>query len=66
MKFKTKIIIFSLLILVLSISAVSAHENITIDETTASAIKIEVVNTEIGNDHFVIQGVSAYNIPKGE
>ncbi len=42
------------------------NENITVDETTASAIKVEVVNTEIGNDHFVIQGVSAYNIPKGE
>ena len=42
------------------------NENISVDETTASAIKIEVVNTEIGNDHFVIQGVSAYNIPKGE
>ncbi len=42
------------------------NENITLDETTASAIKLEVVNTQIGNDHFVIQGVSAYNIPKGE
>ncbi|MEE0939144.1 hypothetical protein, partial [Methanobrevibacter sp.] len=31
MKFKTKIIIFSLLILLLSISAASAHENIIAD-----------------------------------
>ena len=42
------------------------NDNITVEETTASAIKLEVVNTQIGNDHFVIQGVSAYNIPKGE
>ena len=45
MKFKTKIIIFSLLILVLSISAVSAHENITIDGNDA-------VNDIIGINHF--------------
>ncbi len=38
------------------------NENITVEETTATAIKIEIVNTEIGNNHFIIQGVSAYNI----
>lgn len=38
------------------------NENIAVEETTATAIKIQIVNTEIGNDHFVIQGVSAYNI----
>ena len=37
------------------------NENIVIEETTATAIKIQIVNTEIGNDHFIIQGVSAYN-----
>ena len=38
------------------------NENISVDETTATALKIEIVNTEIGNDHFIIQGISAYNI----
>ena len=38
------------------------NENITVEETTATALKIEIVNTEIGNDNFIIQGVSAYNI----
>ena len=42
------------------------QENINVDEVTATAIKIEIVNTQIGNDHFIIQGVSAYNIPEGE
>ena len=45
MKSKTKVIIFSLLILVLSISAASAHENITIDGNDA-------VNDIIGINHF--------------
>lgn len=40
------------------------NENITIEETTATAIKIQIVNTEIGNDNFIIQGVSAYNIER--
>ncbi len=38
------------------------NENIKVEETTATAIKIQIVNTEIGNDNFIIQGVSAYNI----
>lgn len=42
------------------------QDNIVFDEVTASAFKFEVVNTQIGNDHFVIQGISAYNITKGE
>lgn len=37
-------------------------ENIIIEPETASAIKLEIVNTEIGNDSFTIQGVSAYDI----
>ena len=36
--------------------------NIAVEETTATALKIQIVNTEIGNDNFIIQGVSAYNI----
>lgn len=42
------------------------QENITLKETTATALKLEIVNTQIGDDHFIIQGVSAYNIPEGE
>ncbi len=42
------------------------QENIVLEEVTASAFKFEVVNTQIGNDHFVIQSISAYNITKGE
>ena len=38
------------------------NENIAVEETTATALKIEIVNTEIGNDNFIIQGISAYNI----
>ena len=38
------------------------NENIAVEETTATALKIQVVNTEIGNDNFIIQGISAYNI----
>ena len=37
-------------------------ENISIDPVTASAFKLEIVNTQIGNDNFIIQGISAYNI----
>lgn len=43
------------------------QENITIEETvTATAFKLEIVNTQIGNDNFIIQNVSAYNIVEGE
>lgn len=38
------------------------NENISVEETTATALKIQIVNTEIGNDNFIIQGVNAYNI----
>ena len=43
-------------------NTVFINENIAIEETTATALKIEIVNTEIGNDHFIIQGISAYQI----
>ncbi len=38
------------------------NDNIAVERTTATALKIQIVNTEIGNDNFIIQGVSAYNI----
>ena len=38
------------------------QENITIDTVTADALKLEIVNTQIGNDNFIIQSISAYNI----
>ncbi len=38
------------------------NDNITVEKTVATALKIEIVNTQIGNDNFIIQGVSAYNI----
>ena len=38
------------------------NDNIPVEKTTATALKIQVVNTEIGNDNFAIQGISAYNI----
>lgn len=38
------------------------NENISVEETTATALKIQIVNTEIGNDSFIIQGINAYNI----
>ncbi len=41
------------------------QDNIVFEEVTASAFKFEVVNTQIGNDHFVIQSISAYNINEG-
>lgn len=37
-------------------------ENIIIEPVTASAFKLEVMNTEIGNDNFSIQSISAYNV----
>lgn len=37
-------------------------ENVTFDTVTATAFKFTVVNTEIGNDEFIIQGINAYNI----
>ena len=38
------------------------NDSVLVEKTTATAIKIEIVNTEIGNDNFIIQGISAYNI----
>ena len=38
------------------------NDNIAVERTTATALKIEIVNTEIGNDSFTIQGINAYNI----
>ena len=38
------------------------NDNIAVEKTTATALKIQIVNTEIGNDNFTIQGISAYNI----
>ncbi len=36
-------------------------ENIVFESVTTTAIKVVIVNTEIGNDNFIIQGISAYN-----
>ncbi len=41
-------------------------ENITFETVTATAFKLTVVNTEIGSDEFIIQGISAYNISESE
>ncbi len=38
------------------------NENIAVERTTATALKLEILNTQIGDDNFIIQGVSAYNI----
>ncbi len=37
-------------------------ENITFETVTATAFKFTVVNTEIGQNEFIIQSISAYNI----
>lgn len=42
------------------------QENIKIPETTATALKLEIVNTQIDDDHFIIQSISAYNLSEGE
>ncbi len=36
-------------------------ENITFETVTATAFKFTVVNTEIGQNEFIIQSISAYN-----
>ena len=41
------------------------QENIIIDPVVATAFKLEIVNTAIGDDNFIIQGVSAYDIQEG-
>lgn len=38
------------------------NEDIKVDTVTADALKIEIMNTEIGNDSFTLLGVSAYMI----
>ena len=43
-------------------SKLIVNDNIPVEQTTATALKIQIVNTEIGNDNFTIQGISAYNI----
>lgn len=43
-------------------SKLIVNDNIKVEQTTATALKIQIVNTEIGNDNFIIQGISAYNI----
>ena len=43
-------------------SKLIVNDNIQLEKTTATALKIQIVNTEIGNDNFVIQGINAYNI----
>lgn len=42
------------------------NSEIPVDETTATAIKFEVVNTEIGNDAFTVIGISAYSIKENQ
>lgn len=44
------------------------NEEIAVEETTTTAIKIHILNTEIGNDSFAITGINAYNLQesKGE
>ena len=37
-------------------------ENIKFEPVNATALKVEIVNTEIGNDNFVIQNISAYDL----
>ena len=41
------------------------QENIIIEPVVATAFKLEIVNTAIGDDSFIIQGVSAYDIQEG-
>ena len=43
-------------------SKLIVNENIQVEETTATALKVQIVNTEIGKDNFIIQGISAYNL----
>ncbi len=35
-------------------------QNLQFETVTADALQVEILNTELGNDHFIIQGVSAY------
>ncbi len=38
------------------------QENIIVDPVMVTGFKLEIVNTAIGDDNFVIQGISAYYI----
>ncbi len=38
------------------------NENIVVDTVSATALKLEIINTQIGDNHFIIQGVSVYDI----
>lgn len=42
------------------------NENISLETTCATALKVQIVNTKIGNDGFKIQGISAYNLESEE
>lgn len=42
------------------------QENIKTPQTTTTAFRLEIVNTQIGDDHFIIQGINAYNLTEGE
>lgn len=39
-------------------------QNLQFETVTADALQVEILNTELGNDNFIIQGVSAYEIPE--
>lgn len=41
-----------------------AAQNLQFDTVTAEALTVEILNTEIGSDGFIIQGISAYEIPE--
>lgn len=38
------------------------QENIQFEAVDATALKIQIVNTQIGNNNFIIQGINAYNL----
>lgn len=38
------------------------NNEIAVEETTTTAIKIHILNTEIGNDNFAVTGISAYKL----
>ncbi len=38
------------------------QENIQFEPVNVTTLKVEIVNTQIGNDNFIIQGITAYNL----
>ncbi len=42
------------------------NEEIKIQPETVTGIKLDILNTQIGNDKFIIQSVSAYNTQEAE